>query len=397
MCWLIACVIVTTLFTLYLATLVVVALWTLWERKEFARTDFRPGVTILKPLAGLDEELAINLESFAQLDYEPLQLIFCTQDIRDPAYAVAADLARRYPHRDILVMVGDQERFGSPKVASLTSMLVHARHPFVMASDSNVRMAPRELQQLIQPLQDERIGMVYQPIAGMLERSASAVVENLRFSEFSGMVTIAARCLTGIDPVTGKGMLFRRAALASIGDFTRVADCGAEDYVIAQELRKAGWKLFLSGEMARVIHRDWPWKKMLQRHLRHSCMRCRLEPWAYPLELLANPIAFALLFLPWNGARGLALLALTVVLKIVLENVAHRLLRGQFYRLRHWPLVVVKDLLMFGLWWAAIFYDRVEWRGRAYRVTWGSRLIPLDPVPQATPAPEVSSPWLEAR
>jgi len=48
-----------------------------------------PRVSILKPLAGSDDELEDNLESFARIDYPSYEILFGVADLRDPAFAVA--------------------------------------------------------------------------------------------------------------------------------------------------------------------------------------------------------------------------------------------------------------------------------------------------------------------
>ena len=70
---------------------------------------------------------------------------------------------------------------------------------------------------------------------------------------------------------------------------------------------------------------------------------------------------------------------LAIVVKTAAELTAGAILRRQPPRWIHVPLVTVKDLLMVGIWFAAIFSNRVEWRGRTFRMRRGSRLELIGP------------------
>ncbi len=48
-----------------------------------------PRVSILKPLAGIDDELDENLSSFATLDYPDYEIILGVASVDDDAYPVA--------------------------------------------------------------------------------------------------------------------------------------------------------------------------------------------------------------------------------------------------------------------------------------------------------------------
>src|SRR5689334_1502432 len=58
-----------------------------------------PGISVLKPLCGLDDDLTANLERFAVFAYAPYELVLGVESVDDPAYPVARKLAARFPHR----------------------------------------------------------------------------------------------------------------------------------------------------------------------------------------------------------------------------------------------------------------------------------------------------------
>src|SRR5262245_54064580 len=66
-------------------------------REPPARPTTAPGISILKPLCGLDDALESNLLSFAQLAYPSYEVLLGVCDASDPAYPVARAVARRFP------------------------------------------------------------------------------------------------------------------------------------------------------------------------------------------------------------------------------------------------------------------------------------------------------------
>src|SRR5438046_4577847 len=70
--------------------------------RRLAASPYRPAVTVLKPLKGLDIELYENLTTLCQQRYSaPLQLIFGVADPDDPAIRVVRQMQRDYPRLDI--------------------------------------------------------------------------------------------------------------------------------------------------------------------------------------------------------------------------------------------------------------------------------------------------------
>lgn len=363
---------------LYVFAWLLVVAWTVWHRwPRRPGADAPPvGVSILKPLCGADDELERNLTSFFRLDHEPLQLIFGIADPADPALDLVRRVARRHPDRDVAIVVGTHADAASPKVGLMETLLPHAHHDIILLSDSNVRVSPDEIARVLPGFADPRVGMVYQPVVGIGERRLPAAIENLHYTELAAFLAIAARLFAGQHVVNAKGQWVRRAALADIDDFAGVRDNGADDYMLSRLMLAAGWKLALSGTPVRTVHRDWSWQALTHRHLRHAGLRRRLCPWAYPLELMLNPVPWALLLV----ATPLAAWAVPLVaLKVALEVSAARLLRGVPLAWHHAAIIPLKDLGYFAGWFASFAVRTISWRGRTYEIGAGARLIPIEP------------------
>jgi hypothetical protein len=124
----------------------------------------------------------------------------------------------------------------------------------------------------------------------------------------------------------------------------------------------------------RIVHRAWSWQGLWQRHVRHATLRTRIAPAAYPLELLLNPLPWALLLVatPWAAAAPLLILG-----RILLETSALRLMRGSWPTLRHAAAIPLKDAVYLAGWFAPLATRHVHWRGRSYRLAHNARMVPV--------------------
>jgi len=65
-----------------------------------------PGVTIIRPLCGLDNNLYHTLEAAMKLSYPKYELIFALQDERDEAIPVVKMLMEKYPGIRARIIIG---------------------------------------------------------------------------------------------------------------------------------------------------------------------------------------------------------------------------------------------------------------------------------------------------
>ena len=341
-----------------------------------------PGLSVLKPLCGIDEELEANLRSFFEAAHEPLQLLFGVASADDPALGVVRRVARDHPRRDVRIVVGADDAVANPKIGIMEALLPHARHGILLLSDSNVRLEPDDLARVLPLFTDSKVGMAYQPVVAEGERTVAAAVENLHYTEYAAFLTIGVHELVGLHTVNAKGQWVRRAALDDAGGFAGVRDRGADDYELSRLVEGAGWRLAPAPTVVRVIQRDWSWRAAAARNLRHAGLRLRICPFAYPLELLFNPIPWCLPLLVAGRPDLAALGAFSIGAKVAMELSSARLLRGRGLSARFVPVVVAKDLFIVGCWFVALFKRTATWRGRPYRLLPGGRIAPV--VPAAT-------------
>jgi ceramide glucosyltransferase len=99
-----------------------------------------PPVSILKPLAGLDDNLFGNLESFCRLDYPAYEILFCLQ--QTTRHCGARKVRERNPGRPISILVSRSSEGHNPKVRNMLAGYRGARHDILLVSDSNVEVEP---------------------------------------------------------------------------------------------------------------------------------------------------------------------------------------------------------------------------------------------------------------
>jgi ceramide glucosyltransferase len=336
------------------------------------------GLSVLKPLRGVDDDLLANLESFADQDWPAFEVLLGLHDAADPAAPVAHEAAARWPGRFRVVIQG-AELGMNPKVSQLASLAAAARYPILVISDSNVRVEPGYLAEIAARLEDPGVGLVTHLIAGVGERSVGALLENLHLAGGVAPGIAAAKAIAGRDVVMGKSMALRREDLAALGGFEPVKDLLAEDFVIGQMVpRLLGKRVELAARPVQNVVQERSLAQFFHRARRWAVLQHALVgPWLYAAQVVHNPVLFATLALfaapaPWTAAAWLAVAAS----RALLDGAAGAALRLGGFRPAQLLRVPLKDLLL-GLAWGEGFFRRtVNWRGTRLRVLPGTRLAP---------------------
>jgi ceramide glucosyltransferase len=342
----------------------------------------RSAVTLLKPLAGADPSLEENLESFFVLDHPSYEIVFGVADPADPSIAIVRALERKHPEVSSRLVIEPVQAGINPKVANLRAMIAFASHDLVLISDSSVRVPPSYLAEAVRALEADGarpVGLVTHVFAGVGEKTAGAMLENVQLNGFVASGA-ALPTLLGDAAVIGKSMLFRRSVFDRLGGFESVADVLAEDFLIGKMFQHAGYDVRIAPTVIESVNGSVTMKRCIERQLRWSMLRFRLHPLAFLLEPLTSPVAmlpFALAALgPWA-------LVWAAVLIAVRDGGQWALLRGRRRVLLAIVLGPARDLVMLGTWLATPFVKHVSWRGHRVRLGTGTRAfiaeVPLMP------------------
>ncbi|NPD23828.1 ceramide glucosyltransferase [Corallococcus exiguus] len=348
----------------------------------------KPGLSILKPLCGVDDDLEANLAQFARLPYPHYEVLLGVKDARDPAYAVARAAQAKWPHV-MRVVLQEGEPGLNPKVNQLVTLSSEARFDLWVVSDSNTRVGDGYLEEIAAAFEDPTVGCVTHPVAGLGEQTFGSLLDNLHLSSSAAAGMIAAKHVADRDIVVGKSMALRREDVEALGGFFSVKDVLAEDYVIGQWVtRKLGKRVVLAHAPVFNVSLRKSVDAFFQRYLRWSVIhRTAVSPSTYLAQALLNPVPLAVLgaLIHPSALTGLAALAVALG-KVWVDVAVFRSLRPQPVSLRAAPAVLVKDALLFAAWWHGAFRRTVDWRGTRLRVVSGTRLVPMRA--RGTPATE---------
>ncbi|MHB1845581.1 MAG: glycosyltransferase, partial [Deltaproteobacteria bacterium] len=306
-----------------------------------------PGISILKPLCGLDDDLEGTLACFAELDYPDYEVLLGVKDATDPAYAMATAVAARWPDRfRVLLQIGEPGL--NAKVNQLLTLAPAAAYELLLISDSNVRVEPRYLQEIAAQLEDSSVGLVTHPIVGVGEESLGALFDRLHLASLVTPGIISGKRLVRQEFVVGKSMALRKSDLAAMGGLESVKDVLAEDFILGRRVGK------LLGKEVRVAHRPvtnvsrqlgvW---EFCQRYARWNVIqRVLIGRFLYAFQLLLNPLALALLgFVAYpTFRRGGAVLGIAVA-KSLVDALSRRAQERRPVRLRHLLSTPLKDLV----------------------------------------------------
>jgi ceramide glucosyltransferase len=208
-------------------------------RRRAARAkDFRPPVTILKPLKGRGIDLYANLASFCRQDYPEFQIVCGVSDANDPAVEIVERIQRDFPERDVVLSVGDRPG-ANRKVANLCHMMEHAKHPVLALSDADIRVRPDYLRRNVAPLASPQVGLTTCLYRGRGFFGLPSVVESLLINcDFVPMVLTAQ--FIGQRNALGASLVFKRTALETAGGFARLVDHLADDNMLGQMVKETG-------------------------------------------------------------------------------------------------------------------------------------------------------------
>jgi ceramide glucosyltransferase len=338
-----------------------------------------PGISLLKPMKGLEENLEDCLRSFFEQDYPgALEIVFASAHRDDPGIQVARRVAKEYPGVRTRFVMSDENWGLNPKVANLQGALSAASHDLVLQTDANV-WAPRDyVRSVVREFVEQDASLLSSLVCGVGERSIGAAMENLQLTTYVAPACCAALKVAGIACVIGKSMLLRRSELRALGGLELVKDSLAEDFLLGRHFVANGKRVLLSPTPICNLNVDMPVERLLARHARWLKMRAVIHPPGFTADFFANPIAVALLALWANDfdptfTVGVAAL---ICVKTIVDGLLVRAIRGVPMKLQHVLWVAVKDALMFGIWLYATFSRSVVWRGIRFRLGSDSQLLP---------------------
>lgn len=353
------------------------AIYSGWEffgrrrKEDEPSADWTPAVTILKPLKGLDPELAQNLSTFCQQDYPRLQIVFGVADAQDPAVRVVRTLQREHPALDVELIIDARLHGTNDKVSNLINMYRAAKHDILVLADEDIRVPRDYLRRVVAPLRDERIGLVtcmYRALA-----AATNLPSRLWCLTINTTLTpqiLVARKVETPTYAFGATMTLRRSTLEAVHGFEEIASMLADDYQLGNRIAARGLRLWLSECVVDTILEVGSWHGLLHHQLRRARTNRSHRPIGYFGTVLTQGLPWVVVNLVAGGITTLTLVTSTLTLGIRLIAAVHVARRrlGVSLRTGDVCLVLLNDALLFLVWALGLVGNSVWWRGRQFRI-----------------------------
>src|ERR1700734_1360148 len=288
-----------------------IALYSSWRyfRKPASSPDasFTPPVSILKPIRGLDPDSYQNLASFCRLDYPEFEIVFCVDPDDDSVLSVLAKLTNDFPQCRIRILYGSGRVATNDKVAKLARLVADAAHEVVVISDSDVRVRPDYLRQLVAPLRNARVGAVtcfYVPTE--LTTWTNHLQSVGMMSDFYAGILVAWQ-LDGVKFALGPTIATTRARLSGFGGYPELENRPADDLLVGRLIAEQGFDVVLLRYSIETVCDYASIGDLLHKRLRWIVVMRHMRPWGHLGLLLTQGLPWSLAALAVHPSATVAL------------------------------------------------------------------------------------------
>ena len=365
-------------------------LFATWRVRRFVRTSEPPQpamarsqpVTVLKPLCGLDPELAENLRSFCRQRHSRFQIVFGVMDDDDPAIAVVREIMEEFPDLDLKLVIDPRVHGSNRKISNLINMVAGARHDFIVIADSDMRVAADYLDQVIAPLLQPGTGLVTCLYSGQTTRGLTSALGAMYINEWFLPSVLVSNSFGDNLYCFGATMAIRREVLEAVGGFESLSTYLADDYLLGEKVGALGLQVNLSRVVVENIIHEPDLSSLFAHELRWARTIRAVQPIGYALAFLTDAIPVSLLVgLISTLAGGPVQVAWVLIgFALVARILLHFTVAAAFGIRRQTPLwwIPVRDILTFAVRAASFMGRKVSWRAHALSVEAGSYLYNCD-------------------
>jgi ceramide glucosyltransferase len=346
------------------------------------KTPFMPPASIIKPVRGLDRESYENFASFCSLDYPEYEVVFAVSGAGDPVIPIIEKLRADFPARSIRLLTNIPRMGTSDKVNNLCELVQNAKYDLLVMSDSDVRVEPDYLKQVIAPFADREVGAVTAFYKSLSAGNLASNLDALGMYMDSAPAALVARKIEGqLRFAFGWTMATSKKHLAEIGGWEAMVNHHSDDFELGKRIAQSGHRVALMKKPVSMVFPKDTLEEYFSHELRWSIGLKSVRQWGYcglvfthglPWALLGAAVALSIGSLPMAASYLLAYLILRVGLTWLTGawGIGDRDLAKILW------LVPVRDAISFIVWLRGFFSDRITWRGLEYRVKKG-RLVPI--------------------
>ncbi len=335
------------------------------------------GVTILKPVKGLEIDSYDNFASFCRQQFAGrVQLLFAVASPDDAVVQVIRSLKADFPEHDIGLVINPAIHGPNYKVSNLINAFPHAKHEIIIVCDSDIRVTPDYLDSVTSHFINPQVGLVTSLYRTSSVHGIATALEATGLTVEMIPNVLVALQLEGLSFALGASMAVRREALASIGGFEALSDYLADDYQLGNKIHLAGWQIALNDCFVESMIKTENLMSVLSRQLRWARTMRVSRPGGYLASGITLPFP-ALLLATLVAASPMSALAAVILLYTVRLTVStifsRRFVQDELLPRWLW-LLPIRDMLAFFTWALSFLGNRVEWRGSRFILKAGGKI-----------------------
>ncbi len=327
-------------------------------------------VSLLIPICGMDRSAWENWSSFChQIDCEHYEILFGIADPNDPAIPTLQRLQAMYGDRLVRLFIDLPPRGVNYKDSTLSYLLEQVRYDWIVFADSDIRVSPTYLHDVVAPLVDDRADLITCAfIAHNPQHLGSALASLARCCDFIPSALIARKLDGGLRFAIGMTMAMSQQTLAKAGGLH--LDRIGSDYNLGKRVAESGGRVELFHQ---VLESDTGQENLIdlyQRELRWSRTIRFNKGIVYYTMLFCYGSLYGILLLCFakNSDYPIITIAESILLIRYIQALIACLTIGAPWLLRWLPLLFFRDALSFWIWLVGCFGRNVVWRGRTLKI-----------------------------
>ena len=347
------------------------------------RAAFTPPVSILKPMRGEDPGAYENFASFCRQDYPQYEILLCVDPDDQTVLPVVERLRRNFPERTIRVLYGSGRVATNDKVAKLARLVSEAQHEFVVISDSDVRVRPDYLRQVIAPLARPDVGAVTCFYVSVEDKTFTDRLQNVgMMSDFYPGILVAWQ-LDGIKFALGPTIATTRSRLAAFGGYAAIENRPADDLLVGRLIAEQDYEVVLLSYTIQTVADYGSFRELLQKRLRWIVVMRNLRPAGHFGLIFTLGLAWTLAAVAVHPTAAVVLgfFGLYMFLRVVMTAIIAGWGLNQPGSLKNLWLIPVWDAVACVIWLVSFSRNSIRWRGAEYYIREG-QLVPVASRPE---------------
>lgn len=361
-----------------------IALYSSWRFFAFAPSypepacGFTPPVSVLKPIRGLDPEAYENFATLCRQDYPDYEILFCVSDRKDSALPVIEQLVRDFPACRIRILFGSGRDAPNDKVAKLVRLVEEAQHEVLVISDSDVRVRPDYLRNMVAPLAKSKVGATTCFYVSVCERTLADRLQTVgMISDFYAGILVA-RELDGVKFALGPSIATTKSRLAEFGGYAAIENRPADDLLVGRLIAEGGHEVALLRYSIETVVDYHSMRGLIQKRLRWMVVMRHLRPWGHLGLFLTQGLPLSLAAVAVHPSPAVAFgylgayfsLRAAMMWSIGIKGLGQRGLGRKMW------LIAVWDAVGFLIWLASFLRNSIRWRNAEYCIHDGA-LVPV--------------------